>query len=585
MAFDGLMLHVVTKELNKELVNGRIDKIYQPTKQMLLMHIRSGRENRRLLISAASDGARLHITEDHFTNPLQPPAFCMLLRKHLEGGRIVNFEQHGLERMVSLKIAAFDEFGEPTTRILQCELMGKHSNILLLNETMQIMDSAKRFSGATNHYREVLPGLPYIPPPAQEKLDPFSLTEDMMVEMLFRVGLDKQLHRALLIILAGFSPQSCKEAVDRADLSSTITVDQCGQYEFSRLWQSLQELLQEAKNNSYQPTLIRNKDGYTAYSIFNLQHLNGEKEQLPSANQALDRYFQAKRQEQQFKELRHLLQVQTEKAMSHTSKKIAINKQKLQDASDAEQMRLFGEIITANIYQMHRGQQELTAENFYTGESVTVPLKVNFSPSENAQRYFKRYAKAKQGGKIAANFLKKATNELDYLGSIHQAISTSDSLADLREIYQELLELALIEEKNTKNKKQKKKADIPYSQPRQYLSSDEIPIMVGKNNRQNDLITLKTAKPEHLWLHVKDIPGSHVIVLSDDVPQSTLEEAALLAAYFSKAQDSANVPVDYTLVKHVRKPRGAKPGMVIYDHQKTVYATPDLSLVQSLSHK
>ncbi len=582
MAFDGLLLHALTKELNHQLNGGRIDKIYQPARALLLFHIRRQGETQRLLISAAADGARIHTTNDSLANPLQPPAFCMLLRKYLEGGRIGGFKQQGLERIVTIEIETFDEFGEPTTRLLQCELMGKHSNVLLLNNNMQIVDSLKRFSAATNQYREVLPGIPYTPPPAQDKVNPFELTEDTFTETLFRMELNTSVDKALLAVLSGFSPQSCKEVVARAGLPPSLELDECGQHELVRLWQALAGMLAAVTGRVYKPTLVKIDGHYKKFSPFDLTVDSGHKEHYPTLNRALDQFYRAKRQEQQVRELRHFLQVKVEKEIARLTKKISINEQKLADASAAEKMRLYGELITANIYRMKRGQKELIAEDFYTGKTVTIPLKTSLTPSENAQRYFKRYQKARQGGKIAAAFLKNARLELNYLESVAQAITACDSLADLQEIKKELAAAGIVEQK-TVQKARKKTKEQPRSQPRRYLSSNGIPILVGKNNRQNDRITLKTANPEHLWLHVKDIPGSHVIIQAADVPQQTLAEAAVLAAFYSKAQNSANVPVDYTLIKHVRKPRGAKPGMVIYDHQKTLFVTPDPALVKKLS--
>lgn len=578
MAFDGLLLHALTTELNNELAGGRIDRVYQPEKELLILHIRNNRHNHKLLITTKPDAARLHLTNDNFSNPLHPPSFCMALRKHLEGGRIAGLRQQGLDRIVSLEIETYDELGEPTTRKLLCELMGKHSNVLLLTENMKIIDALKRFGGAVNEYREILPGLPYTPPPAQDKVNPFTLTEDNFVALLLDQPLNKKIDRALLAILSGFSPQSCTEVVLRAGFSPSLKIEQCGQYDFTRLWQTLKEMLAEIEQATYQPTLVKAGERYKQFSVFDLT-TGLPKEHYPTLNEALDKFFTAKRNEQRVQELRSRLNTKLTNEIERLKKKIAINHQKLQQAADAQELRIFGELITANIYRLKQGQKELTTENFYTGETVTIPLKPELTPAENAQHYFKRYQKIKKGGKLAEQFLEQTQNQLHYLESVQQSVTSADSLSDLEEIWQELISAGILEQKQQDKRKKDKQ---PQSEPRCFLSSEGITILVGKNNRQNDQITLKTAKQDHTWLHVKDIPGSHVVILAADFSQKTLEEAAVLAAYYSKARNSANVPVDYTLVKHVRKPRGAKPGMVIYDHQKTVFVTPDETLIQDL---
>ncbi len=581
MAFDGLLLFALTSELNKELMGARIDRIYQPERELLLLNIRNNRKNYRLLISTASDSARINITDSTFTNPKQPPTFCMALRKHLEGGRISGFYQQQLERMISIEIETYDELGEPVKKILRCELMGKHSNVVLLTEQDKILDALKRFNAAMNEYRQILPGLPYMPPPEQLKTNPFNLSEDTFIELLLNQPLEIKVSKGLLTALSGFSPQSCKEILSRADLRADLTIEKCGQYDFSIMWQALNAMLKELKESAYTPTLVTVSGTFKKYSPFDLspETDNEQKMYFPTINEALDTFFSEKRDQKLINEMQHSLNSKLNSEINRLTKKVAINQKKLQDAMDAQQFRIMGEIITSNIYRTKPGQKELTAENFYTAEPVTIPLKPQLTPAANAQRYFKRYQKAKKGGEVAKKHLKEAEDQLRYLESIQQAVLNSESLLDLEEIKQELIAADIIKKKPVK-KNEKKQPQ--WSQPRQLKSSDGITISVGKNNRQNDIVTLKLAKRDYTWLHAKDIPGSHVVISAAEVPRTTLEEAALLAAFYSKARASANVPVDYTLVKHVRKPKGAKPGMVIYDHQKTLFVTPDELIVNKL---
>ena len=581
MAFDGLLLFALTSELNKELMGARIDRIFQPERELLIINIRNNRQNYRLLISTAPDSARIHTTDSTFTNPKQPPTFCMSLRKHLEGGRISGFYQQPLERMISVEIETYDELGEPVKRILRCELMGKHSNVVLLTEQDKILDALKRFNAFMNEYRQILPGLPYTPPPEQHKANPFTLTEDTFIELLLNQPLERKVSKGLLTALSGFSPQSCKQVLSRAGLGTDLTIEKCGQYDFSIMWQALNGMLKELKESAYTPTLVSIAGTFNKYSPFDLspEAENEQKIHFPSINKALDTFFSEKRDQKLINEMQYSLNTKLKSEINRLTKKITINQKKLQEAVDAQEFRIMGEIITANIYRTKPGQKELAAKNFYTDETVTIPLKPQLTPADNAQRYFKRYQKAKKGGEVAKRHLKEAEDQLRYLESIQQAVLNSEYVLDLEEIKQELIAANIISKKPVKKNE---KTQPQRSQPRQLKSSDGITILVGKNNHQNDIITLKLAKSDYTWLHVKDIPGSHVVISAAEFPRTTLEEAALLAAFYSKARASANVPVDYTLVKHVRKPKGAKPGMVIYDHQKTLFVTPDELIVKKL---
>ncbi|NLW08058.1 MAG: fibronectin/fibrinogen-binding protein [Clostridia bacterium] len=582
MAFDGIFLAAIREELT-ELIGSRVDRIFQPEKETLILHLRKARETKKLLLCSLPDQARVHLTAGGFTNPPSPPLFCMVLRKHLEGSFLAAIEQPGLERVLKLHFNTADELGRPTTRLLVVEIMGKHSNIILLKPDGEIVDASRRYTHAVSRHREVLPGRPYIPPPPQEKADPRQMDDEAFCNYLLSSSLNLPLQRLLVQKLSGIGPQTAAEILHRAALPVETTLNDCGQYELTRLWQALQEILAATAAPASQAVVVRNKEqqplAFAAFDLYQYQDLPREYYEGPS--KACDNFFAARREAQILAGMRLSLEHTLQRELKRCRKKESLQAATVAEASGAEAWRLAGELITANIYRLTRGQDSFTAINFYDPENkpITIKLDPALSPAENARIYFNRYNKAKNAARLAREQLEKTREEIAYLESINQALSIAVDKYDLVEIQRELRRAGYLPEPRSKQqagRKAKQKEALRQSLPLEFTSPDGFKILVGKNNRQNDWLTLRQAADSDLWLHAKDIPGSHVIIKTEgrQVSAATLEMAARLAARYSSARQSSRVPVDYTLVKHVRKPAGAKPGRVIYDHQRTVYVTP-----------
>jgi predicted ribosome quality control (RQC) complex YloA/Tae2 family protein len=568
----------VRQELSAALDSGRIEKIYQPKKEELLIHVRQPGKRYRLLLSAHAANARIHLTGTFKENPASPPLFCMVLRKHLEGGRIRSFNQPGLERVLLIKIEARDELGQPAEKHLICEIMGKHSNIILVDPaTNTIIDGIRRYSHAVSRYREVLPGQPYLPPPAQGKLNPLTASEEDFRRAVLSSPLEDKLVNIIQRCFDGFSTVTSRKIIRRASLPENIVLDHCGEYELVRIWQTIRSVAETTAKGIFQPCLLLDRHGipsdFTAFSC--PSEASGNK-----MNDLLDYFFSTRECRENFNQEKHSLLNLLNREIKHLAQKLADYDQDLAETAGAERFQLFGELLTANLYRLNGNLPEATLENYHgpAGATVTIPLDGRLTPAENAQAYFKRHLKAKNARNALAGLTERAGAELSYLEGVKTSLELADNRPDLAEIKQELAEQGYIATGL------KKKKEEPVSQPLHFNSSDRFTILIGKNNRQNDRLTKKTAQEEDIWLHTKDIPGAHVIIRTEGlkVPASTIREAASLAAYFSRARQSQNVPVDYTLKKFVHKPAGARPGMVVYENQKTIFVTPDESLVKSL---
>jgi len=587
MPFDGLMLAAVCTELNATIVGARIEKIYQPARNDIILHLSRPRERHRLLLSAHPRDARVHLSYRPTENPVQPPTFCMVLRKHLEGGYIKDIEQPGLERMLKIHIDARDELGRPSKKLLICEIMGKHSNILLVDPVENIIiDGIRRYSHEVSRHREVLPGRPYISPPAQPKYNPLELNEDSFRNMLLEAPLDNKVLRVLQAGLEGLSTVMAREILYRALLPEDLVINHCGEHEMRILWQALQSITVPASKGQFNATIIRDRNGNPLeFAAFNITKFENYPRQQGKPSEILDTFFTAFKLLDRFKGEKQSLKTILKKEIKRLDKKRSLQTQSANNAEKAENYRIYGELLTANIYRLKKGADEIVVDNFYDpeGGTVTIPLDPGLSPAENAQSYFKKYVKAKNTRKAALEQAQKSKEELDYLEGVLLTVEQATTLSDLEEIRQELVEQGYIKNKILKNKADKQPGFSPLS----FVSSDGFTILVGRNNKQNDKLTMKIAKDNDIWLHTKDIPGSHVIIKTEgfQVPENTLREAAMLAAYYSQARYSRNVPVDYTRRKHVKKPRGAKPGYVIYEQQRTAVVNPDEELVTSLSRE
>ncbi|MED0969382.1 MULTISPECIES: NFACT family protein [Bacillus cereus group] len=567
MAFDGLFTRAITHEIANSLQTGRISKIYQPSKYEILLHIRANGKNQKLILSSHPTYARMHLTNQNYDSPAIPPMFCMLLRKHLEGGFIEKIEQIDLERIIQITVRSRNEIGDESLKTLVIEIMGRHSNIILVDtKTNVILDSLKHVSLAVNRHRTVYAGAEYVAPPAQHKINPLHIenTDDFIRPLDFLSGnMDKQLVGAFM----GISPLFAKEVVKKAGMVNEEAL--------SEAFFILQKPL---LTHQYVPTMIT-ANGKEFFYLFPLSHLQGNEKTFSSVSELLDRFFFGKAERDRVKQQAHDLERFMQNEKSKNEKKLIKLEKTLQDAGKADKYQLFGELLTANMYALKKGDKDIEVVNYYDENSRTVkitldPLK---TPSENAQRYFQKYQKAKNSVAIVEEQIEKTNEEILYFDSLLQQMEAASS-KDIEEIREELAEEGYVRSRKTKNAKKKPTKPILDK----YLASDGTEIFVGKNNKQNDYLTTKFARRDEIWLHTKDIPGSHVVIRSLEPAEETLLEAAKIAAYFSKAKDSSSVPVDFTKIRHVKKPSGAKLGFVTYDNQQTIYVTPDADTVMKL---
>lgn len=564
MAFDGVFTYAMTRELQQALEGGRITKIHQPFAHELVLQIRSHGRNYKLLLSAHPSYARVHLTNETYDNPAEPPMFCMLLRKHLEGSIIEAIRQVDFDRIIIIETKGRNEIGDVHTKQLIIEIMGRHSNIILIDkDTNMIIDSIKHLSPAVNRYRTVLPGHEYIAPPSHGKINPLEATEETVVKKIdFHAG---KLAEQLVATFSGISPLLAKEIVFRAGLANRATLPK-----------SFIAVMDEVRSHRFAPAMYTNGEKEWFY-VLPLAHLQAEAKPFDTLSKLLDRFYFGKAERDRVKQQAHDLErfIANEKAKNE--KKLIKLKQTLEEAKQAEQYRLYGELLTANLYAIKRGMKEIEVINYYdeNGATVTIPLDPQKSPSENAQSYFQKYQKAKNSLNIVQEQIKRTNEEIDYLDTLLQQLETA-APKDVEEIREELIEQGYLRARATKQTKKQKQRKIELDR---YVASDGTEILVGKNNKQNDYLTTKLAHKDEIWLHTKDIPGSHVVIRSKNPSEQTIAEAANLAAYFSKARQSSSVPVDYTRIRYVKKPSGAKPGFVIYENQQTIYVTPDEDLV------
>jgi len=584
MSFDGLVMSAVKAELQEKLIGGRIEKIYQPLAGELTIMVHNNKEKFRLLLSADARDARVHLTHTVKENPLTPPMFCMVLRKHLEGSRIIAIEQLGLERVLKITADALDELGRMTEKHLLCEVMGKHSNIILVDSRSNvILDGIKRYSYGTSRHREVLPGRQYVPPPETGKLSPPDVDEDTFRHAVWAPEEEYPVDKLILQKFEGFSPQTCREIAVRAGLDPEQSSQGLGELDLQRLWGAFRQIIECVYTGSFTPVLCFNAGRPTAFSAVRMSRFTDLNCKTGTMNDVLDEFFSTRdKQERLRRAAAELLKV-IKNELKKVQKKISIHQEILSKTVDSEKLKITGELITANIYQIPARAKTVELIDYYdpSAKTVAVELDPQLTAAANAQAYFKRYSKARSGQAVAKTYVAEAAGELAYLESVFISVEQAEKMSDLLEIKAELIKEGYLKPPQ-EPKKGRKTAASPEPEPIKFNVEVEnkdwgLQILVGRNNRQNDYLTLKLAMPDDLWLHVKDIPGSHVIVRNPQknvIPDHVIEQAASLAAYYSKARQSTKAPVDYTLRKHVRKPKGAKPGMVIYENQKTVYVEP-----------
>lgn len=585
MPFDGIMAKCVVEELTAKLVGGRIEKVFQPEADEILINVRAWNTNYRLLLSANANYPRIHLTETVKENPASPHTFCMLLRKHLSGGKILGFEFNDYERIIGLKAEAANELGDISEKKLVIEIMGRYSNIILLNSEGKIIDAVKHVDSDISSVREVMPARPYILPPAQNKTSPEKL--DIKLLMDRSAASQAALEKYLLESIKGFSPLICRELCHRAGLDGKLpaaAVSGEGRESLERELAGITRLIAEG---SFEPCILYEDRDLTKPVDFYCLGVTQSPyvKNTESVSEALDAFYSSRDRQERLRQKKSDLTRVLNNAMERCSKKVTIHTETLRDVAGRERLKLYGELITANIYRIGRNIKSVSLSNFYSeqGESVEIPLDENLLPQENAQRYFRKYAKAKSTYTYATRQLEDSRKELDYLEGVLTLLENCSSPQEIDEVRQELAEQGYMVLK----KKPGAKKQPAMSEPMRFRSSDGYDIFVGKNNRQNDRLTLKLASSNDVWLHTKNIPGSHVIIrkAAGEIPESAFKEAAMLAAWYSRARMSSNVPVDFTAVKNVSKPSGAKPGMVIYVNYRTIMVTPDENLVKTLQCK
>lgn len=584
MPFDGMVLAAVKRELDA-LTGYRIDKIYQPSREEVHLILGKSGGKLRLILSADPGMARVHLTARAVENPSSPPVFCMVMRKHLEGGRITGFSQEGYDRVLVITVDARDELGMPAPKQIICEIMGRHSNVILYDPgTGAILDGIKRYTHAVSRHREVLPGRPYVPAPAQEKINPLSLDEEEFFSLMLQNDLNSKVRDVVQRHFDGLSPILAREAAWRAGLEPDTPLDVLGRGQLTSLYLVLREIYSLAEKGQFRPTLLYDGRILRDFAAFDLTHLEVCGRPAGGMNQAVDEFFRQKIQAGRMEGLRQSILSTVKKETGRLEKKLAAQTADLEAAAGAQDLRLYGELVKANIHRLNKGDTGVRLENYYAEGSpeVVITLDPRLSPAENAQSFFRQYSKAKKVLENATVHAGATRSELDYLAGVENSAYLASTTEDLAQIRAELVDQGYLKPA-AKQPARRKEQDAPL--PSSFLSGDGFQIFAGKNNRQNDYLTMKAARPEDIWMHAREIPGSHVVIRTGGrkVPPATLEEAATLAALFSRAKNSSKVPVDYTLRRNVSKPRGAKPGFVIYTGQKTVIVEPDSSLPEKLA--
>lgn len=585
MALDGIVISNVVYELKEKLIDGRISKISQPEKDELVLTIKNNRDNYKLFLSANASLPLIYLTEENKQNPMTAPGFCMLLRKHLNSARILDITQPGLERILKFKIEHLNEMGDLCVKYLILEVMGKHSNIIFIDEENTIIDSIKHISHLVSSVREVLPGREYFLPPAGEKMDPLSITYEDFKEHVLNKPL--AVGKAIYTSLTGFSPLMANEICFRASIDSESSTSALSEPEGLHLYKNLERLITDVKAHNYAPNIVLEDGVPVEFSCFPLTCYGSlERKESSLISPVLESFYASKNAVSRIRQKSADLRKVVANAIERNTKKYELQLKQLKDTEKRDKYKVYGELINTYGYNLEPGAKSFTALNYYTNEEITIPLDPTLSPGENAKLYFEKYNKLKRTYEALSNFIEETKMDLVHLDSIRTSLDIALAEEDLVELKEELIEYGYIRRRfapgkpGAKNKKQK-----ITSKPFHYLSSDGYHIYVGKNNYQNDELTFKFASGGDWWFHAKKIPGSHVVVQAagSDLPDRTFEEAAKLAAYYSKGRDADKVEIDYTEKKNVKKPGGGKPGFVVYYTNYSMLVSPDISGIVQIS--
>lgn len=578
MALDGIVISAMTKELSDRLCGGRISKIAQPEADELLLTIKNEKKQYRLLISAGASLPLIYLTENNKPSPMTAPNFCMLLRKHINGGKILRIFQPGLERIIHFEIEHLNELGDLCRKTLIVEIMGKHSNIIFCNDTGMIIDSIKHISAQVSSVREVLPGRTYFIPETQHKLNPLDITLEAFCEAISSKPM--ALSKALYTSLTGISPLIAEELCHRASLESAQSANSFSENEMLHLYRQFTLMMEAVKEQDFVPNIVSEDGVPLDFSVLTLtQYQDMQTTVCSSVSEVLENYYDAKntitRIRQKSVDLRRIVQT----ALERNIKKYDLQLKQLKDTEKRDKYRIYGELINTYGYGLEEGARKLTALNYYTNEEVTIPLDEHKTAQENAQKYFDKYNKLKRTYEALTDLITETKSEIEHLESISTSLDIALSEEDLVQIKEELTEYGYIKRHYTG-----KKVKIT-SRPFHYQSSDGYDIYVGKNNFQNEELTFKIATGNDWWFHAKNCPGSHVIVKAnnEELPDSTFEEAARLAAFYSRNRGADKIEIDYIQKKQIKKVAGAKPGFVIYHTNYSMIIDSDISHIKQLS--
>lgn len=575
MALDGLVISNIVHDLNNSILNGRITKIYQPENDEILLIIKNNKNTYRLILSAQASLPLIYLTDKNKTNPLTPPNFCMLLRKHINNGKITKITQPNFERIVEIYVEHLNELGDLCTKKIIIEIMGRHSNIIFCDKDNNIIDSIKHIPGHVSSVREVLPGREYFYPPNKNKKDPRRIIFDDFINNIKNKSLP--IYKCLYTSFTGLSPLIANEICYRASIDSNKQISSLEEKDFLSLYYELNSLMEVVENGNFTPIIVYENKIPNDFSSIILTSLNNlESEKYDSISKVLQNFYETKavltRIKQKSTDIRKVIQ----NALERCYKKFDLQSKQLKDTKKRDKYKIYGELILAYSFQIKEGQTKLEAYDYYNEKNVVIKLDPTLTPPENSQKYYAKYNKLKRTFEALQLQIEETRKEIEHLESINSALDIAETEDDLSEIRKELIDYGYL-----KKKLKDKKSNQPPSRPIHYLSSDGFHIYVGKNNFQNDNLSFKFASNNDWWFHTKEIPGSHVIVKtnSETLTDKTFEEAAAIAAYYSKARSSSKVAVDYTLKKNLKKPNGAKPGYVIYHTNYSVYVEPSLKNV------
>ncbi len=584
MALDGAFLHTIRREIEHRALDARVEKISQPSRDTLILTLRGRAGSHRLLLSSNSSCPRIHFVENAPENPATPPMFCMLLRKHLGGGRLVGVRQPGLERLLWLDFQTTNELGDLTTLTLAVEIMGRHSNIIAVGQDARILDAVKRVGQELSQLRQVLPGMAYTPPPPQHKQNPLTAGNQELLGLLAAQP-EQELSKALLGCLEGLSPLLCRELAHKAGGGQALTNQALRTSQQLALSIALDELRLNLTQQCHPVALSEESGKLLDFSFLPITQYGSaaQSRSFESPSQLLEYYYHEKdageRLRQRAGDLLRLLQSTTER----TARRLQSQQAELEQSQGRERLRQFGDLLSSNLHLLQKGQTKALVEDYFhpEGRPVEIVLDPQLTPAQNAQKYYSDYRKAETACRVLAERIQAGQEELEYLESVADALSRSTTEAALNEIRQELASQGYL---RTVRRATGRQAGLP---PLRYLSRDGFSILCGRNNLQNDRLTLRESHSGDIWLHTQKIPGSHVIIQCQGrpVPDATLEQAAIIAATNSRAGHSRKVAVDYTAVKYVKKPKGAKPGMVIYTDFRTAIVDPDAHTVAGWEHK